>query len=168
MKFEIDIKEEVNQKQFNFNIKRDFEIESIVCYKEKIQISGKISEDQKETIISYYDSLITDFSQDTEYLKHFLKEKYILNAENGKDFVFENTAKLNILIQSGALTIEEAENYGEQVDKATNELLKGYFHSAYTKHVNVEVPNGLTVFHQEATDFIKNYINTKYPINFHI
>ncbi len=67
-----------------------------------------------------------DYEQinDEDYLVNFLKEKYILNAENGSDYVYVITAKINLNIQNGLITLEQGTNYANSVNLVINDLKK--------------------------------------------
>ena len=168
MIFNITEKVEANQKQFNYNINKQYDIQSIVNYNGVITITANITELEKVEIEVYYDSLSPDFTTDSEYFQTYLKEAYIINSINGEDLVFENTAKLNISIRLGVITVVEGEAYGEQVKDVSSELNQGYFHSAYYKHIAVTPIISLQSFHDDVTVYLKDYVNTNYPIDFHI
>jgi len=105
---------------------------------------------------------------DEDFLVDFLKEKYILNAENGSDYVYVITAKINLSIQNGDITLEEGTNYGNSVNLVINDLKKGYWHTAYYYHDAIQPDTVLIKLHNEIKDFIKNYVNDKYPEAFRI
>ena len=168
MKFEIEIKEEVSQNQFNFYLHNNYEIFSIVPYNGIISISANITEIEKTEIEDYYSLLDSNFVLDTEYFESFLIDKYKINSETGKEFVFKITAKLNVLIQSATVTIEQAENYGLGTGNVITELERGYFHSAYFKLIEFTPITELAQLHEEVRIYIKDYVNTKYPPNFSI
>ena len=167
MKIEIVEKEGIDQKQFNFFLKNNYSVSSIVPYKGVIKIDADVNEVQKSEITDYYEAMIEGFNS-TEYLQKFLKDKYIINSETGKDFVFEMTSKLSVLIQTGQITIQEAENYGVLVEKTTRELNQGYFHSAYFAQIEISPIQEILPLHNETVAYIKDYVNEKYPIQFHI
>ena len=105
---------------------------------------------------------------DEDYLVNFLKEKYILNAENGSDYVYVITAKINLNIQNGVITLEQGTNYANSVNLVINDLKKGYWHTAYYYHNAITPETELTTLHNEVLGYIKNYVNTKYPEQFKI
>ena len=105
---------------------------------------------------------------DEDYLVNFLKEKYILNAENGSDYVFVITAKINLNIQNGLITIEQGTNYANSVNLVINDLKKGYWHTAYYYHDAITPDPALTTIHNDIKEYIKNYVNSKYPEPFKI
>ena len=112
----------------------------------------------------------TDYElyQDEDYLVQFLKERYISNAENGSDYVFVITAKVNLNIQNGLITLEQGTTYGNLVDETINELKKGYWHTAYFKQDALTPENELLTLHNEIKQYIKDYVNEKYPEPFKI
>ncbi len=103
-----------------------------------------------------------------DYLVNFLKEKYILNAENGSDYVYVITAKINLNIQNGVITLEQGTEYANSVNLVINDLKKGYWHTAYYYHNAITPETELTTLHNEVKEYIKNYVNTKYPEPFKI
>ena len=105
---------------------------------------------------------------DEDYLVNFLKEKYILNAENGSDYVYVITAKINLNIQNGVITLEQGTNYANSVNLVINDLKKGYWHTAYYYHNAITPEAELTTLHNEVLEYIKSYVNTKYPEQFKI
>ncbi len=98
-----------------------------------------------------------------DYLISFLKEKYVLGAENGKDYVLTITAKLSLYIEMGTISIEEGEAYGAGTNNVINELNKGYWHSAYFMHIAFVPDSKLQNLHDEVSQYIKEYVNTYYP-----
>ena len=105
---------------------------------------------------------------DEDYLVNFLKEKYIINAENGSDYVYIITAKINLNIQNGVITLEQGTNYGNSVNLVINDLKKGYWHTAYYYHDAITPEADLLTLHNEIKQYIKDYVNEKYPIQFKI
>lgn len=103
-----------------------------------------------------------------DYLVSFLKEKYILNAENGSDYVYIITAKINLNIQNGIITLEQGTTYGNSVNLVINDLKKGYWHTAYYYHDAITPEADLLALHNEIKQYIKDYVNEKYPIEFKI
>lgn len=105
---------------------------------------------------------------DEDYLISFLKEKYILNADAGSDYVYVITAKINLNIQNGVITLEQGTNYANSVNLVINDLKKGYWHTAYYYHDAITPETELLTLHNDVKDYIKNYVNEKYPIQFKI
>ena len=105
---------------------------------------------------------------DEDYLISFLKEKYILNAEAGSDYVYIITAKINLNMQNGVITLEQGTNYGNSVNLVINDLKKGYWHTAYYYHDSITPDPALTTIHNDIKEYIKNYVNSKYPEPFKI
>ncbi len=105
---------------------------------------------------------------DENYLVSFLKEKYILNADNGSDYVYVITAKINLNIQNGVITLEQGTEYANSVNLVINDLKKGYWHTAYYYHDAITPETELITLHNEVKEYIKNYVNTKYPEPFKI
>jgi hypothetical protein len=168
MKISIAINNSAHQKQFNYHIKKLYDIQSIIHKQNEVDIVGNITNEQKLEIENYYNSLDGSFHLDAEYMQYFLKDKLILTAESGKDYIFEITARIHGLISSQLITIEQGENYLKGIDEVENELSKGYFHSAYFLHITYIPENQLLSLHEEIRIFIKNYVNTVYPPNFNI
>ena len=105
---------------------------------------------------------------DEDYLISFLKEKYIINAENGSDYVYVITAKINLNIQNGVITLDQGTKYANDVNLVINDLKKGYWHTAYFYHDAITPDSELLTLHNEIKEYIKNYVNEKYPEQFKI
>jgi len=105
---------------------------------------------------------------DEDYLISFLKEKYILNAEAGSDYVYIITAKINLNMQNGVITLQQGTDYANSVNLVINDLKKGYWHTAYYYQDAITPDPALTIIHNDIKEYIKNYVNSKYPEPFKI
>ncbi len=105
---------------------------------------------------------------DEDYLISFLKEKYIINADNGSDYVYIITAKINLNIQNGVVTLQQGTDYANSVNLVINDLKKGYWHTAYYYHIAITPEADLLPIHNDIKEYIKEYVNTKYPEPFKI
>ena len=168
MKFEIQENELANNNHFNFYLKNNYDLLSISYNGDKVLVSANVSETQKNEIITFYDLLNGDFTTDDDYLESFLIDKYKINAEKGLEYVFLITAKLGLLIQNETITIVEAETYGSLVSSVFIELERGYWHSAFNCAFNYTPISSISNLHNDLLYNIKNYVNTKYPEQFHI
>jgi len=106
--------------------------------------------------------------QDEAYLIEFIKEKYKINGDSGKDYVLTITAKLNLYIQSGIVTVEEAEDYANNTENVIRELNRGYWHSAYFYLISYVPIEKFSILHLDIKEVIKSYVNDKYPPVFKI
>lgn len=168
MRLEIEKIDFVNHSYFNDWLSATFDGCSSYCQADNLIINGSFNDEQIDEIKAKYSSFATDMFSDDDLMIKFLSDKYRINAETGSDYVFDLSAKMNLLIQKEIVTIEEAELYCEQTSHAINELKKGYFHSAYKFHVQVLPIAPLQDLHDEVASYLKNYVNEKYPENFHI
>ena len=168
MKFEIQENDLANNNHFNFYLKSNYDLLSISYKDDKVLITSNVSETKKNEIIAFYDGLDGDFTSDTEYMESFLIEKYKVSAEKGREYIFLVTAKINIMVQLGHITLVEAEEYGVGVSTTLNELERGYWHSSFNSAFAYAPIASMVVLHNEVTSYIKNYVNTIYPDNFHI
>lgn len=112
---------------------------------------------------------------DEQYMLNFLVEKYKINAELGKAYFLDLSARMSLMITNEVITLDQGEEYGQLVDKVGVELTKGYFHSAYKamaevdpSAVMVEPSAELNTLHTEIKAYLREYVNTKYPEVFHI
>lgn len=105
---------------------------------------------------------------DKEYLIEVLKDKYIINAEKGSDYVYVMTAKINLNIQTGIITLKQGTDYATQGGPVINDLKKGYWHTAYYYHIAIQPEEELIDLHNEIKEYIKNYVNTTYTEAFRI
>lgn len=169
MTFEINLIQEVDQKQFNYHVKNlhGEKINSIIPYKGKITIKGDLTEEEKTEIEVYYASLEGGLA-DLDYSQQQAKDQYIKNADTGKDYVFEISSKLLVMVYSGQVSIDQAEAYGNTCEKINKDLNQGYFHTAYLEHSSITPITEIVSLHEEIRIFIKNYINTNYSEIFHV
>ena len=105
---------------------------------------------------------------DEAILVPFLKEQYKKNVENGNDYVLEMTAKINLSIQNGVISVTQGTEYGNSANLVINDLKKGFFHTAYYYHIAIIPDSDLLPLHNDVRDYLKNYVNTYYPEPFHI
>jgi len=168
MIIEISKSESVNGKQFNFYIKNKYSVSSIVTDSENVIVTGEFTEDQENEVREYYQELSEGVVVDLEFSEKQTKEQYIKNADAGIDYVFEVSSKLLIMVQTGQVTVVEAEGYGKDCEEVNENLHKGYFHSAYLVHVSITPSSKFTDVHEEIRLFIVNYVNSNYPPVFHI
>ena len=126
-------------------------------YKEPIIFSIEQPED---TDYELYD--------DEDFLISFLKDKYILNADAGTDYVYSITAKINLNIQNGVISVGQGTNYANDMNLVINDLKKGYWHTAYYYQDAITPEPALRTIHNDIKDYIKNYVNSKYPESFKI
>ena len=112
----------------------------------------------------------TDYElyDDEDFLISFLKDKYILNADAGTDYVYSITAKINLNIQNGVISLGQGTNYANDMNLVINDLKKGYWHTAYYYHDAITPEPALTTIHNDIKEYIKNYVNSKYPEPFKI
>lgn len=106
--------------------------------------------------------------QDQEFMDNFVAEKYELNELEGRKYKNLISAKISNMVTMGLITIEQAETYGESTSVVRGFLSEGYWHSAYFAITSFIPPEALLVIHNELKDYIKNYVNLKYPIQFKI
>jgi len=169
MQIRIEKKEEINQKYFNYKIKNLYQIESIFHNGVEVVVVGDFDEQQEQEIVDLYNkSAVEDWHQDVSFMEDFLTEKYELNKLAGGDYINRISAKINLIVQSGLVTLEQAEEYGEQTKGVRTELSSGYWHSAYTKHVDYTPISELQDIHEEVRLYIREYVNEKYPLDFQI
>ena len=169
MQIRIEKKEEINQKYFNYKIKNLYQIESIFHNGTEVVVVGDFDEEQEQEIVDLYNSTTDqDWYQDPAFMEDFLTEKYELNKLAAGHYINRISAKMNLIVQSGAVTVEQAEEYGKQTEGVRIELSSGYWHSAYTKHVEYTPISELENIHEEVRLYIRDYVNDKYPADFQI
>lgn len=163
MKFEIDIREEVDQKQFNFNINNNYDIESIISYNSKIIVTANITETEKTEIVNYYNSLTSDCSSDIPYCLLKYMNSYDVKEKDGHDYYNEKRSELVIKIVNGERTEEETFEIDAKLKSVKDSLLSGDWKTArtYLDLVIVEGPFTQDLkdeYYQEITDYIiSNY-----------
>lgn len=106
---------------------------------------------------------------DQEYMDNFVAEKYVINEEAGRKYKNLISAKISNMVTSGIITLEDANSYADSTEKTRHYLSEGYWHSAYFSHME-HTPSDtfLGNLHIEVSKYIRNYVNTKYPSNFHV
>jgi hypothetical protein len=106
--------------------------------------------------------------EDQNYLDNFVAEKYAINQSEGQLYKHLISAKITNMVTNGIITSEQSQVYSETSKDVRLYLSEGYWHSAYYAHV-VQVPTPeIESIHFEVLEYIKNYVNTKYPPNFFI
>jgi len=164
---QIDKREEIEGKYFNYWLYKNYNIFSIVTVDEKITITGDIDPEQEQQIEDFYNNL-QPYVFDEDYMAEFLKGKYELNAERGTLYAHEISAKMVTMIQNGELSLEEANAQSQESEKVISELRKGYYHSAYMFHTSYEPLGKLQNLHEEIKEHLKSYVNGHYPTLWHV
>jgi hypothetical protein len=163
MKFEINIREEVDQKQFNFNINNNYDIESIISYNSKIIVTANITETEKTEIVNYYNSLTSDCSSDIPYCLLKYMNSYDVKEKDGHDYYNKKRSELVIKIVNGERTEEETFEIDTKLKSVKDSLLSGDWKTAraYLDLVIIEGPFTQDLkdeYYQEITDYIiSNY-----------
>ena len=169
MRIEISKIAGVNPKHFNFRLRNSFQVQSVYHTDTLVVVIGDFTTQQEQEIIDLYNNTNTmDWTIDSEYMEDFLTEKYELNKIAGANYINRVSAKINLIVQSGLVTVEEAEEYGENTNEVRSELSDGYWHSAYFKHIAYTPINELASIHEEVRVDIRDYVNDKYPQDFQI
>ena len=167
MKFSIDIKLEVDQKQFNFHINNVYhgKIHSIVPFDGKVTITGDFTLAEKTEIENYYISLPL-FEED--YTEELYKQKYIESSKIGQEHVSSVTSKVALKITTLKVSVEESEVYKLGEEKTFIDLKQGEFYTAYQSHITFTPISELQVIYNETTQFMKDFINSNYPTEYNI
>jgi len=124
----------------------------------------------KEPQVFAFESPDEDYEifQDQEWMDNFVAEKYVINEDEGRLYKHLISGKITNMVTSGIITSEESQIYSEKT-KAVREFLNdGYWHSAYFAFETITIDGNLLTLHNEAKEYVKNYVNTKYPLNFYI
>ncbi len=130
MKFQIDTKEEVDQKQFNFNINNNYDIQSIVSFDNKITVTANITEAEKTEIINYYNSLSSDTSSDIPYsLKKYMND-YDIKEKDGHEYYNKKRSELVLSIINLERTEQEAFQIDTKLKNVKDSLLSGDWKTA--------------------------------------
>lgn len=163
MKFEIDIREEVDQKQFNFNINNNYDIESVISYDGKIIVTANITEAEKTEIISYYNSLGSDTSSDIPYSLQKYMNSYDVKEKDGREYYNKKRSELVLDIVTAVRTEVEAFEIDTKLKNVKDSLLTGDWKTAKT-YLSLTVVEG--AYTQELKDEynseIQEYINANY------
>jgi len=163
MKFEIDIREEVDQKQFNFNINNNYDIESIISYDNKIIVTANITETEKTEIVNYYNSLTSDCSSDVAYSLQKYMNSYDVKEKDGHDYYNKKRSELVIKISTGVITSEEAFQIDTKLKNVKDSLRSGDWITA-NSYLSIEPVEGPFTqdFKDEFTAEITDYITNNY------
>ena len=105
---------------------------------------------------------------DQDYMDEFVAEKYAINEEEGKKYKNLISAKISNRVTMGIISLDSANTYGLATEPVRHYLSEGYWHSAYYAHCSYTPSAEMLQIHNEVKDYIKNYVNTKYPANFSI
>jgi hypothetical protein len=170
MKFSLPINTAAYQKQFNYHLKKLYNIQSIIHTESEVLIVANITEVEKTEIENYYNLLngYASFYLDPEFGDEFVAGKYGINEEEGRKYNHLITAKITNMVTGGLLTPEEAEEYSLQTYQTRSFLREGHWNSAYYELISKVVDSKLMEITNEAIEHIKNYVNDKYPDNFNI
>ena len=112
----------------------------------------------------------TDYElyEDQNYLDNFVAEKYAINQLEGQLYKHLISAKITNMVTNGTISSLQSQTYSEITKEARNFLSEGYWHSAYYAH-NEQIPDAIFEdIHLEVLNYIKDYVNSKYPPNFFI
>ena len=162
MKFSIDIKLEVDQKQFNFHINKvyDGKIHSIVPFDGKVNIIGDFTLAEKTEIENYYISLPL-FEED--YLITQLMNNYEQKEKDGHNYYNLKRSELVESIITAVRTEAEAFEIDTKLVNVKNALLTGDWKTAKT-YLGLTVVEG--AYTQDLKDEfdteIQDYINANY------
>ena len=132
MKFEIDIIEDVDQKQFNYHIKKiyDQKIKSIIHFEGKVKITAEITSEEKADIEEYYASLEGGLFE-ADYAQHVVKNSYLQKQSDGIDYYNEKRSEQVLMIMIGQNTSEDAFNIHLKTSQVKSSLLTGDWITAY-------------------------------------
>jgi hypothetical protein len=106
--------------------------------------------------------------EDQNYLDKFVAEKYAVNQTEGQLYKHLISAKITNMVTNEMLTAEQSQIYSAQTKEARNFLSEGYWHSAYFAHLSQTPDAVFQDIHLEVLNYIKDYVNSKYPPNFSI
>lgn len=84
----------------------------------------------------------------------------------GTSYVRKIASTLKVYVQIGTITKEEATAYGTDTKGVSDDLKKGWWHSAYYAHIDITPPTGIVNLHEEIRITIKDYVNSNYPDQF--
>ena len=163
MKFEIDIREEVDQKQFNFNINNNYDIESVISYNNKIIVIANITETEKTEIVNYYNSLTSDCSSDIPYCLLKYMNSYAAKEKDGHDYYNKKRSELVIKIVNGVITSEEAFQIDTKLKNVKDSLRSGDWITA-NSYLSIEAVEGAftQALKDEFAGEIGEYITNNY------
>jgi hypothetical protein len=162
MKFSIDIKLEVDQKQFNFHINKvyDGKIHSIVPFDGKVTITGDFTLAEKTEIENYYISLPL-FEED--YVITQLMNGYEKKQKDGHNYYNLKRSELVESIITAVRTEAEAFEIDTKLVNVKNALLTGDWKTAQT-YLGLTVVEGAYTqsLKDEFDTEIQDYINANY------
>ena len=104
--------------------------------------------------------------EDQNYLDNFVAEKYAINQSEGQLYKHLISAKITNMVTNELITTEQSQIYSSQTKEARNFLSEGYWHSAYFAHLSQTPDAVFQDIHLQVLEYIKNYVNTKYPSSF--
>ena len=163
MKFEIDIKQEVDQKQFNFNINNNYDVNSIISYDAKITVTANVTESEKIEIVNYYNSLTSDTSSDEPYSLHKYMSDYSTKESDGRYYYNKKRSKLVIAIVNGVRTGEETFEIDTKLKNVKDSLLTGDWKTAQMYLSLIVVGGAFTQsLKDEYSIEISEYISNNY------
>lgn len=124
----------------------------------------------KEPIVFALEAPDEDYEllQDQIYMDNFVAEKYAINQTEGQLYKHLISAKVTNMVTNGTITAEQSQVYSLQTKEARDFLSEGYWHSAYYALIGVATITTLSTLNNESLEYIKNYVNTKYPPIFFI
>jgi len=105
---------------------------------------------------------------DQDYMDEFVAGKYQINEEEGRKYKNLLSAKMTNRITMGQITLEDAEEYSIETEQTRRHLSEGYWHSAYYSHIAYTPTVALQDIHNEVEQKIREYVNSKYPLLFHV
>ena len=162
MKFEIDIIEDVDQKQFNYHINKVYhaKIHSIVPFAGKVTITGDFTLAEKTEIENYYISLPL-FEED--YLITQLMNNYDQKEKDGHNYYNLKRSELVESIITAVRTEAEAFEIDTKLVNVKNALLTGDWKTAQT-YLGLTVVEGAYTqsLKDEFDTEIQDYINANY------
>ena len=106
--------------------------------------------------------------ENQEYMDNFVAEKYAINQTEGQLYKHLISAKVTNMVTNGIITAEQSQVYSLETKEARDFLSEGYWHSAYYSLVDVSPITLLSILNNQSLEYIKQYVNTKYPPNFFI
>ena len=124
----------------------------------------------KEPIVFALEAPDEDYQllEDQIYMDNFVAEKYAINQTEGQLYKHLISAKVTNMVTNGTITAEQSQVYSETSKDVRLYLSEGYWHSAYYAHIQQTPSKEIQDLHFEVLDYIKNYVNTKYPPIFFI
>jgi hypothetical protein len=162
MKFEIDIIEEVDQKQFNYHINKVYhaKIHSIVPFAGKVTITGEFTLAEKTEIENYYMSLPL-FEED--YVITQLMVSYEQKEKDGHTYYNLKRSELVESIITAVRTEAEAFEIDTKLKNVKDSLISGDWKTAQT-YLELTVVEGAytQALKDEYNLEIQDYIDANY------